>query len=320
MSYIEATGVLQMMPARSGVGRTWRRLLRRPVALVAIIVIVVIYGAGITAPLIAPQGFAETDLLNRNEGPSSEHWLGTDSLGRDMLSRAIWSAQTTVIISVAVMATGGLVMGVGLGLLAGYMRGWVDYVIMRLAEIFHSVPTILLLLIITATLLPRVQGWARDLEDVTGQDWIVSSGAPSYFLVFGALSVFSWVGIARLLRSQVLALRETQYVMAARASGASTVRVLFQHLLPNCANLLIVSMTLGLGGVAAAEVGLTYLGIGVQPPHPSFGVMISEAVGLQNVREHTHLILVPGAFISALVLSFNLLGDQLTDVLSPRRR
>jgi peptide/nickel transport system permease protein len=97
-------------------------------------------------------------------------------------------------------------------------------------------------------------------------------------------------------------------------------RVLLVHLLPNVGNLLIVALTLGLGSVAASEVGLTYLGIGVQPPHPSFGAMISEAVGLQNVREHTHLILVPGIFVSALVLSFNLLGDQITDVLSPRRR
>lgn len=320
MNYVESGELLTMARPRSSVGRTWRRLVRRPVAVAAIVVIVVIYTAGITAPLVAPQGFSETDLLHRNEGPSWDHPFGTDNLGRDMLSRTVWSAQTTVIISVAVMATGGLLLGVGLGLLAGYLGGWVDYVIMRLAEIFHSVPTILLLLIITATLLPRVQGWAKDLEDATGQDWIVSSGAPSYFLVFGALSIFSWVGIARILRSQVLALRESPYIVAARASGASTLRVLLVHLLPNVGNLLIVALTLGLGGAAAAEVGLTYLGIGVQPPHPSFGVMISEAVGLQNVREHTHLILVPGIFISALVLSFNLLGDQLTDVLSPRRR
>jgi ABC-type dipeptide/oligopeptide/nickel transport system permease subunit len=319
MTYVDAASVVTMDIPRSS-GRVWRRLLRRPVAVVAIAVIVVIYGAGLLAPLIAPQGFSDTDLLHRNEGPSWEHPFGTDALGRDMLSRSIWSAQTTVIISVAVMFTGGLVLGVGLGLLAGYMRGWVDYVIMRLAEVFHSVPTFLLLLIISATLLSRVEGWAEEVEDFTNQDWIVSSGAPSYFLVFGALSIFSWVGIARILRSQVLALRESPYVLAARASGASTSRVLFAHLLPNVSNLLIVALTLGLGGTAAAEVGLTYIGIGVQPPHPSFGLMISEAVGLQNVREHTHLIIVPGIFVSALILSFNLLGDQLTDILSPRRR
>jgi ABC-type dipeptide/oligopeptide/nickel transport system permease subunit len=281
-----------------------------------------IYGAGILAPLIAPQDFNETDLLARNEGPSWEHPFGTDALGHDLLSRTIWSAQTTVIISVAAVVTGGLALGVSLGLLAGYLRGITDAIIMRLAEIFASVPTILLLLIITSTLQPRVESVAVDIEDLTGQGWIVDSGAPSYFLVFGALSIFGWVGIARIVRSQVLALREAPYVLSARASGASTPRVLFRHLLPNVGNLLIVSLTLSLGAIAAAEIGLTYLGIGVQPPHSSFGLMISEAVsrGLPGIREDPHLILVPGFFVVALVLAFNLLGDQLTDVLSPRRR
>ena len=320
MSFVEAGVAPQIVtPGRY---RTLRRLLRRPVAVVCIAVIILIYGAGILAPLIAPQDFNETDLLARNEGPSWEHPFGTDALGHDLLSRTIWSAQTTVIISVAAVATGGLALGVSLGLLAGYLRGATDAIIMRLAEIFASVPTILLLLIITSTLQPRVESVAADLEDLTGQGWIVDSGAPSYFLVFGALSIFGWVGIARIVRSQVLALREAPYVLSARASGASTPRVLFRHLLPNVSNLLIVSLTLSLGAIAAAEIGLTYLGIGVQPPHSSFGLMISEAVsrGLPGIREDPHLILVPGVFVVALVLAFNLLGDQLTDVLSPRRR
>jgi ABC-type dipeptide/oligopeptide/nickel transport system permease subunit len=317
---LEATAGLQVTePARER-SRVLRRLLRRPVAVVAIVVIVVIYGAGIFAPLVAPYGFNEADLQDRYASPSLSHPLGTDALGRDLLSRSIWSAQTTVIISVASVVTGGIMLGVVLGLLAGYMRGPVDYAIMRLAEIFGSVPAILLLLIITATLLPRVQSLAGNLEDLTGQHWIVSSGAPSYVLVFGALASFGWVGLARLIRSQVLALRQAPYITAAQAAGASHVRILFWHLLPNVGNLLIVSLTLSLGAAAGAEVGLTFLGIGVQSPHPSFGAMINEGVGLSNVREHILLILTPAVFISALILSFNLLGDQLTDVLSPRRR
>jgi ABC-type dipeptide/oligopeptide/nickel transport system permease subunit len=317
---LEATAGLQVTePARER-SRVLRRLLRRPVAVVAIIVIVVIYGAGIFAPLVAPYGFNEADLQDRYASPSLSHPLGTDALGRDLLSRSMWSAQTTVIISVASVVTGGIMLGVVLGLLAGYMRGPVDYAIMRLAEIFGSVPAILLLLIITATLLPRVQSLAGNLEDLTGQHWIVSSGAPSYVLVFGALASFGWVGLARLIRSQVLALRQAPYITAAQAAGASHARILFWHLLPNVGNLLIVSLTLSLGAAAGAEVGLTFLGIGVQSPHPSFGAMINEGVGLSNVREHILLILTPAMFISALILSFNLLGDQLTDVLSPRRR
>jgi peptide/nickel transport system permease protein len=231
----------------------------------------------------------------------------------------MWSAQTTVIISLTVFVSGGLILGVSLGLLAGYKGGTTDFVVMRLGDIFFSVPTILLLLIINASLRDRVDGWAEDISSATGVGWIGESGMASYFLVFGTLSLFGWVGVSRLVRSQVLALRESQYVISAQVSGASTARILFRHLLPNVSNLLIVTLTLSLGAVAAAEVGLSFLGIGIRD-RPTFGLMVAEAVGLSNVREHTHLILVPAFFIVSLVLAFNLLGDQLTDVLSPRRR
>ncbi len=317
---LEATAGLRVTEPIQARSRVLRRLLRRPVAVAAIAIIVVVYGAGIFAPIVAPYGFNEADLHDPYAGPSWSHPLGTDRFGHDLLSRVIWSAQTTVIISVAVVVTGGLVLGVALGLLAGYARGLVDYLIMRLAELFGSVPAILLLLIIEATLLKRVQDLGANIEDLTGQHWIVSSGAPSYFLVFGALSAFGWVGLARLVRSQVLSLREAPYITAAQASGASRRRILFWHLLPNLSNLLIVSLTLSLGAVAGAEIGLTFLGIGVQSPHPSFGAMISAAADLSTMRVHPMLLIVPASVVSALILSFNLLGDQLTDVLSPRRR
>ncbi len=320
MSYVDAAVPIEGETQQSPTFRALRRLMRRPVAVVAIIIIVVIYGAGILAPWVAPYGFNEADFQNRYAEPSLQHPLGTDNLGRDLLSRAIWSAQTTVIVSVAAVVTGGLFLGVSAGLAAGYAGGRTDSIIMRSADTFASVPTILLVLIITATLLPRVIDLTRDVEDLTGADWIVSSGAPSYFLVFGALAIFGWTGIARVVRSQVLSLRQEPYITAAQASGAGTMRILFVHLLPNLTNLLLVAFTLSFGALATAEVGLTFLGIGVQPPHPSFGLMVSEGVGLSNVREHTMLILVPAMFIVALVMSFNLLGDQLTDVLSPRHR
>ncbi len=321
MSYADASpAAIEAAPQPSPSHRVLRRLLRRPIAVVAIVIIVVIYGAGLLAPWVAPYGFNEADFSNRYAEPSLKHPLGTDNLGRDLLSRSIWSAQTTVIVSVAAVLTGGLFLGVTAGLAAGYAGGRTDSIIMRAADTFASVPTLLLVLIITATLLPRIVDLARDVEDLTGQGWIVSSGAPSYFLVFGALAIFGWTGIARVVRSQVLALRQEPYVIAARAAGAGTPRILFLHLLPNLTNLLLVAFTLSFGALATAEVGLTFLGIGVQPPHPSFGLMVSEGVGLSNVREHTMLILVPAGFIVALVMSFNLLGDQLTDVLSPRHR
>jgi ABC-type dipeptide/oligopeptide/nickel transport system permease subunit len=307
-----------------------RRLLRRPVAVLAIVVIAVVYLAGILAPVIAPQSFRAApifDPANRDiaeqltfQGPSLEHPLGTDDLGRDMLSRVIWSAQTTVIVSGAAVLTGGLALGVTLGLLAGYARGRLDDIIMRLADGFYAVPTLLLLLIINATLMVRVTDFFRDLEDWTGIEWLVSSGAPSYFVVFGALALFGWVGMARLVRSQVLSLRESDYVMAAQAAGASTLRVLFRHLLPNVSNLILVAVTLSLGATASLEVALTWLGIGIQPPHPSFGVLIFDGSGVTNLRAHPQLLLIPAVVVAALVLSFNLLGDALNDVMNPHRR
>ncbi len=300
--------------------RFLRRLLRRPLAVAALLVILTVYLAGVLAPWVAPYGFNETDFRSRFSGPTWEHPLGTDRLGRDLLSRVIWSAQTTTIISVAAVATGGLALGVSLGLLAGYAGGRTDAIIMRLADGFYSVPTILLLLIINATLKDRVVDLFRNIEDFTGFPGLVSSGAPTYFLVFGALSIFGWVGMARLVRSQVLSLRESAYVLAARAAGASTPRILFRHLLPNLTNLIVVVVTLSLGAAAGSEVALTWLGIGVQAPHPSFGIMIFEGSGLSNLKAHPNLILVPASVVAALMLSFNLLGDALTDVLSPRRR
>ena len=141
---------------------------------------------------------------------------------------------------------------------------------------------------------------------------------PFVWGVLGALALFGWVGMARIIRSQVLALREANYIPAAQAIGASTPRILFHHLLPNVSNIIIVSLTLTLGAVAAAEVGLTFLGIGVHDPTPSYGIMISDYAG--GIREHPNLVLAPAFVVACLVLAFNLLGDALTDVLSPRRR
>ncbi len=310
----------ELLMAGAGHVSPIRRLSRRPVALIAIAVILAIYIPGILAPWVAPYGFKETELGNDFASPSWEHPLGTDRLGRDLLSRAIWSAQTTVIISVAAMTTGGLVLGITFGLLAGYARGAADAIIMRVADTLASVPTILLLLIITATLRDRVDTVFKDIEDFVGLEGLVSSGAPDYFLIFTALAIFGWVGMARIVRSQVLALRESAYVLAAEANGASVFRILFRHVLPNVSNLIIVGVTASLGAAGASEVGLTFLGIGVQPPHPSFGVMIFEGSGLTNLRAHPQLMLVPAVVVGALLLAFNLLGDQLTDVLSPRRR
>lgn len=318
--------VLTLEEPRVDAGSRWRttsfgRLLRNRLAMVCLAIIAIIYLAGILAPWVTPYAYDDQNLDNTYAGPSLSHPLGTDELGRDMLSRVIWAAQTTVIISVAVILTGGLALGVGLGLLAGYAGGRVDNLIMRVADAFFALPDILLLLLITATVRPRVDKlFEGQLAHWPVLGPVVDAGGPDYFLVFGVLAFFGWVGIARVVRSQVLSLRESEYVLAARATGASLWRVLGQHLLPNVTNLIVVSITFSLGAVAGTEIMLTWLGIGVQPPHPSFGVMIFNGSGLSALRNHPNLLLVPATVVGLLLFAFNLLGDALTDVLSPRRR
>jgi ABC-type dipeptide/oligopeptide/nickel transport system permease subunit len=177
-----------------------------------------------------------------------------------------------------------------------------------------------MLILINATLKDRVRGAAADFEDLTGIGGIVSSGAPDYFLVFGALALFGWVGGARILRAQILALRETEFITAARATGASTQRILFRHLLPNVSNIIIVSLSLSLATIAGSEIVLTWFGVGIQPPHPSFGALIFDASSVRTVNVHAYLLIFPGLIVAGLLFAFNLLGDALTDVFTPKAR
>ncbi len=366
-----------------------RRLLRKKLAVASLVVIIVFYLTGLLAPVLAPMDFRTTDLDHVFEGPSMSHPLGTDRAGRDVLSRVIWSSRTTVIVTVATVVTGSLALGVGLGLLSGYMGGKVDTAIMRGGEIFASLPGLPMLILINATMRDRATQGVQWLESHIGADalragleqrsgpefvflillgilvlaglaglvaWLVAGeanrngawlapaliaagvifllwalqgifatpGTEDYFLIFGALSLFSWVGGARVIRSQVLALRETEYVTAARAMGAGTGRILWSHLLPNVSPIIIVSVSAGLGAIAGSEIALTFLGVGVGQNAPSFGSMIFEVAGsvtvIRSVEQHLHLLLVPAVVVGALIFAFNLLGDALNDVLTPRAR
>ena len=268
----------------------WNRLRRKRLAMISLVVIVVIYGAGIFAPLVAPYSYRETDLDRPRVGPSFDHWLGTDILGRDMLSRAIYSARTTVVITFAVVITGSLVLGVGLGLLAGYRGGRIDMVLMRVGDIFAGLPSIMMLILINAALGERVRTLSRWIDDHTFLN-LISTGAGSYITVFGALALFEWVGMARIIG---------------------------QHLLPNVSNLVILAISVSLGGIAGTEIFLTWFGVGVQPPAASFGSMLFEAGSVRTFQAHPHLLLVPSAFVVALLFSFALLGEGLNDAVRGR--
>ena len=296
----------------------WRRLRAKKLAMISLVLIVIIYGAGLFAPLVAPYSYTETNLERGLEGPSRDHWLGTDRLGRDMLSRCIYSARTTLIVTTAVVVSGSLIIGNVLGLLAGYKGGWIDSLIMRIGEVFSSLPGLLMLILINATLGERVINGVRWFEAHTFFSGIVSSGIASYLTVFAALSLFFWVGTARIIRSQVLQLREREFIIAAEALGASPRRIIFVHLLPSVLFLIILQISATLGGIAGSEILLSWVGVGVQPPAASFGAMIFQGSGARTFQAHPHLLLVPGLIVTILLFSFALLGDALNDAISSR--
>ena len=301
-------------------GRTGRRLIRKPKAAFGLVVIALLYGGGALAPVIAPASYTQQDLLAVRQGPSMEHLLGTDWVGRDILSRLIYSLRTNLIVTVTAVVTGSLVLGVALGLVSGYAGGRADTVIMRTGEVFLAFPGLLLVILIAATVKPRILEWVRGIEDATGISGLVQWGVVDYLVVFGALTAFGWVGVARLVRGQVLSLKESQYVEAAQAIGVSTVRMLVRHLLPNALPPVIVLATMGMGAIAGAEVVLSWLGIGINPPVPSLGNMIREGQDITILRNHPHMLLPPVAVVGLLIFAWNLLGDALNDVLNPRAR
>ena len=347
-----------------------RRLTRKKLALAALVIITLFYVVGVFAPLLSPHDYRDQDLENTLHAPTLDHPFGTDRLGRDQLSRVIWSARTTIIVTVATVVAGSLVLSVGLGMLSGYVGGKVDTAIMRAGEAFGSLPGLPMLILINATMRQRVRDWVDALEGQlsTGETtfvvllavlsvasiaglalWLFAGdgrrgaallltvsaasailllwglqavfatpGASDYFLIFGALSLFFWVGGARVIRSQVLALRETEYVLAARSMGAGTGRIMFSHLLPNVSPIIIVGVSASLGAIAGSEIALTFLGVGVHDPTPSFGALIFDSAAQPVLRNHPYLLIFPAIVVGLLIFAFNLLGDALNDVLTPR--
>ncbi len=307
-------------PSRGYMQLSIRRLFRKKLSVACLFIILIMYGSGIFAPLVAPYGYNDQDLTKVKQGPSFSNPLGTDRLGRDMLTRVIFSLRTTVIITVISLITGSLLLGITLGLMAGYFGRWVDGIIMRIGEVTASFPDIFLVLIIVATVKPRILTWVHNFEDSTGIDWIVRLGIVDYLVISLALAAFSWFGMARLVRGQVLQVRENQYVEASRAIGSSTLRILTIHVLPNVISPVIVSISAGLAGIATAEIVLSWLGIGIQPPTPSLGVMIFENGNISVLRSDPHLTLVPSGVLVVLLFTFNLLGDGINDAFNPRAR
>ncbi|MBI2863823.1 MAG: ABC transporter permease [Chloroflexi bacterium] len=296
----------------------WRRFASNRFALVCMIVIVLgLYVTGIFAPLLSPYVPTAQNLDAVAQGPSIAHWLGTDELGRDLLSRIIWGARTAAIVSIVAVSL-STIIGVVLGALSGYLGGWFDTLIMRVSDILFAFPSLLFVIFIAATVKPSAVRFVEQMEIAWGMRGLARSGIIDYFVVFTALSVIAWPGMARLIRGQVLSVKRMEYVAAAESIGASTYRIIFRHVLPNCLSPVLVAVSMGLGGAVMSESVLSYLGVGIQPPNASWGAMIWENSG--EWRLHPHLIFIPGAVVAIVIFCFNFIGDGLNDALNPRNR
>lgn len=300
--------------------RTLREIARKKVAMVALTYLLIFYLCGILAPVIAPYGLNEQQLSveQRFQSPSSEHIFGTDRLGRDLFTRVLYSARTTIMFTIVITVSGGLFLGLGLGLLAGYRGGWVDTAIMRTGEVLSGMPSLLLMLAITAAFRARINSWSFWLEDHTflGED---SKTLVKFFIISLATVPFAWLGSSRIVRSQVLAIREQSYVQAAESMGASTGRILFRHILPGVMPLFLVGLTSGMAGIAGAEVALSYLGLGIDEPAASFGNLIGDVNGSRLFNDYPYLLIAGAGPVILFFFSWNLLGDALVDVFDRRQ-
>jgi ABC-type dipeptide/oligopeptide/nickel transport system permease subunit len=273
--------------------RSTDRLRRDPRAWFGAIVIGLLIFMALAAPLIATHDPLQIDLIRSLEGPSPAHWFGTDIQGRDVFARLVFGARVSLTVGIASQLI-ALALGVALGLVAGYYGKWIDEVVMRFADVTLAFPTLLLLIALVAAL------------------------QPSLTIVFLVIGVVGWAGMARLVRGQVLVVREMEYVQAERALGAADFRVIARHVLPGVLAPVVIASTLGIAGAIMAESSLSFLGLGVQPPTPSWGSMIADGRDLYQLRTAPWTSLAPGLAIGAAVLGFNLLGDALRDAFDPR--
>lgn len=270
---------------------TMKRLCKDKLAVVGMIIFVIYLFFAIFAPVLTPYNYAEFNLAEKNQMPSAAHWCGTDNYGRDILTRLLVGTRYSLGIGLGAVAL-GLVFGVILGCLAGYFGGWVEELIMRFGDLMQAIPSMLLAVIISIVL-------------GTG------FGETIIALGIGRITLNS-----RLVRAQFLSQRKLEYVEAAQATNCSKAKLMFVHILPNTISPLIVSSTMGVGGTIMMAANLSFINLGVRPPSPEWGAMISEANTV--IRHYPYQILFPGLFMAVFVLALNLFGDGLRDALDPK--
>ena len=286
-------GANEMAPRVGQFTRFYRVFLSRGVVVFGMVIIILFIIAAIFSPLLAPYDPNKLDMNNALEQPSTAHWLGTDSLGRDTLSRTIYGTRVSLIIGLVVVILASIV-GMALGLVAGYFGGWTHTIIMRLVDTLMAFPVLILALLIASLLGQGINN------------------------VIMALAFTMVPAYARLMCGQVLSVKENDYILAGRSLGATHVRMMLRHLAPNCFPPLIVMMTMMLGTTILAEAGLSFLGIGVQQPTPTWGNMVND--GRLYLLSNPLLSFAPGFAIMLVVYAFNMVGDGLRDALDPQLR
>jgi peptide/nickel transport system permease protein len=276
-------------------GRTWRRFRRHKLAMTGLVFIAIIAFMGIAAPLVAPHDPIKTSIMQSLEPPSSTHWLGTDPVGRDVWSRTVYAIRVSL--SVGIVAVGiSVLIAIFMGTLSGYYGGVTDMVVMRLTDVIMTVPGLVIIMS------------------------VVSLVGPSIYNVMAVIGILGWPSMARLLRAQILSVRERDFITASRSIGVSDLRIMLLHVLPNAIAPILVAATFGVAAAILTEAALSFLGFGVLPPTPSWGNMLNAARSLSRLQENPWFWVPPGVMILLTVLSINFIGDGLRDALDPRTK
>jgi peptide/nickel transport system permease protein len=269
----------------------FRRFLRNKLSVIGALIIVALFIIAVFAPIISPYDPTSIDVYNVLSPPSKEHILGTDELGRDLLSRIIWGSRVSL--KVGFIAVGiAIVIGVFIGSIAGFYGGKIDGILMRFVDVMLAFPTFFLILAVISVLEPNI------------------------YTIMVVIGITGWMDVARLVRAEFFTLKERDFVYAAKALGVSNLRLMFRHILPNALSPVFVAATFGIAGAILTESGLSFLGLGIQPPEPSWGNILTS--GKDNIEVAWWLSLFPGLAILITVLSYNLVGEGLRDALDPR--
>lgn len=271
----------------------WRRLKKNKLAMLGLYTIIAIIVIAVIGPWLSPLSYSDQNLNETNHPPSSDHWFGTDNLGRDLFIRVLYGARISLSIGI-VASLINLTIGVAYGGIAGYLGGRIDRIMMNIVDVLYGIPVLLYVILLMVILTPGLTN------------------------IFIALGISYWLGMARIVRGQILSLKEQEYILAARTIGAGKWRILFNHLIPNSLGPIIITMTLAIPEAIFTEAFLSFIGLGVAAPMASWGVLASE--GVASLRSYPFQLFFPAIAISITMLAFNFLGDGLRDALDPRVR